>query len=103
MSEEVNISPFAVLKWNLTQLNFWDDCLICNSKEKIEMHHVKHISPPPPAKGGEGDCPPPLLRGGGGLERRREDIRIQPNHVQSKQETDPCMSRLSYEDTFRKV
>lgn len=41
---EVNISPFAVLNWNLrTQLNFWDDCLICNSKEKIEMHHVKHI------------------------------------------------------------
>jgi group II intron reverse transcriptase/maturase len=36
--------PFKVLTWKLeTQVNNWDPCWICGSKDKIEMHHVKHL------------------------------------------------------------
>ena len=42
--EIIRTSPFEALNWNLrTQVNFWDNCRVCGSSEKIEMHHVRHI------------------------------------------------------------
>ena len=44
ISNYFNFDPFVVKYYDIRSDHVWDrNCLICNSSEEIEMHHVKHI------------------------------------------------------------